>query len=69
MAISRFERAIDEHLHYVQVESGVKPTVDLNQKVKTSAEELEERKQNIARQLSRNIQTRDGLKSIAETLD
>lgn len=57
MAISQFERAIDEHIAKQQQEDGLAITVDLTKPV---INETERRAKNIERQLQQKIKTTSG---------
>ena len=65
MAISQFERAIDEHIAKQQQEDGLSVTVDLT---KTVINETERRAKNIERQLQKKIKTSSGSMALGKLI-
>ncbi|WP_338853979.1 hypothetical protein WE348_20350 (plasmid) [Alteromonas macleodii] len=65
MAISRFERAIDEHIAKQQQEDGLSVMVDLTKPV---FNETERRAKNIERQLQQKIKTSSGSMALGKLI-
>ena len=65
MAISRFERAIDEHIAKQQQEDGLSVMVDLTKPV---FNETERRAKNIERQLQQKIKTSSVTKALGKLI-